>query len=96
MQHDSFGGGTISEWCKSRNFSRSTFYRLPDDDKPVVIYLRRKPLITAEADRDWWERMNKRYGSGAGDDLWSPRVRPAVVRNGAELPAVLQIAIRGD
>jgi hypothetical protein len=38
----------------------------------------------------------ERYGYGSGDDLWSPSFRPAVVRIGAELPAALQIAIRGD
>ena len=57
-----FPGGTISEWCDHRHFSRSLFYKLPDEDKPVVIRLGEKPLITTEADQDWWERMKAKFG----------------------------------
>ena len=60
-----FPGGTIAEWCDHRKVSRSLFYKLPDAEKPVVIRLGEKPLITAEADQDWWQRMKERFGSNS-------------------------------
>jgi len=37
----------------------------------------------------------ERYGYASGDALWSPSFRPVSLRIGAELPARLQLVLRG-
>ncbi len=51
------GAFSIPEWCASIGISRAFFYKLPLDQRPTVIKLGRRALITREASAEWQERM---------------------------------------
>lgn len=49
---------SIDEWCALRRVSRAQYYRLRrSGDSPEAIYIRGKPIITAEADEKWQAKM---------------------------------------
>ena len=59
----------IDSFCAVHSFSRSKFYELPEDDKPELIYVGAKPLITREAAARWREKMEARRRNEGTADL---------------------------
>jgi hypothetical protein len=51
---------SIPEWCTSIGISRAFFYKLPTDERPVVVKLGRRSIITRRASEAWQERMTRR------------------------------------
>jgi hypothetical protein len=51
---------SVSEWCGSIGISRAFFYKLPQEQRPTVIRLGRRSLITRQASAEWQERMMQR------------------------------------
>lgn len=56
---------TISEWCAMAGISRAFFYKLSPEQRPAVVKLGRKPLITRKAAADWQDRMTAAATGGA-------------------------------
>ena len=56
---------SIAEWCEANTISKAFFYKLPECDRPAVLELGRRRLITREASADWRKRMTKRQGTEA-------------------------------
>ena len=48
-------GYSIREWCARRNVSPSSFYRLPESERPLVLSIGGRKIITKAAD-ELWER----------------------------------------
>ena len=48
---------TLADWCARVGVSRNTFYRMDAAERPAVIRLGRRLLISKEAYADWRARM---------------------------------------
>ena len=48
---------SIAEWCAAVGISRAFFYKLPPDQRPAIIKLGRRSLITPESSAAWKKRM---------------------------------------
>ena len=48
---------TVAEFCRSIGISRAFFYKLPAEQRPGIIRLGRRVLITREAAANWRELM---------------------------------------
>ena len=57
---------TIDEFCEAHKISRSLFYKLPECDRPKVVRLGRRRIITMEAAADWRERLERQGGTAMG------------------------------
>ena len=53
--HDEIAAWNIVAWCRRYDIARSTYYTLTD--KPDVMRIGRRVLITREADEAWRARM---------------------------------------
>jgi hypothetical protein len=51
---------SIREWCAANGIAVSTFYAAPAADKPAIIRLGKRCLITNEAHEAWRVRMEGR------------------------------------
>ena len=51
---------SISEWCRLVGISRAFFYRLSREDRPTVVKLGRRSLITRTGALEWQQRMEGR------------------------------------
>ena len=51
---------TIDEFCKSHGFSRSTFYNLPETDRPALMQVAGRKRVSREAAAEWRRRMEAR------------------------------------
>ena len=54
---------SIPEWCRLIGISRAFFYKLSPDQRPTVIKLGRRSLITRRASTEWQDRMTQRAES---------------------------------
>lgn len=54
-------GFAIAEWCQAAGISRATFYALPSELRPALVYIGARPVIT-ESPAEWLERA--RQGGG--------------------------------
>ena len=48
---------TLADWCARVGVSRNTFYRMAAADRPVIIRLGRRVLISEKAYAEWRARM---------------------------------------
>ena len=48
---------SLAEWCEKVGVSLNTYYRLAADDRPAVIRLGRRVLVSQESHTDWCSRM---------------------------------------
>lgn len=57
---DAAAGWPIPVWARRRGFGKTTAYKIIAEGRgPRVIYpTNSRPIVTAEADREWLERMN--------------------------------------
>jgi predicted DNA-binding transcriptional regulator AlpA len=54
---------SVREWCARRGCCPATFYnRLPYGEMPSIIKIGRRTIITAEADEEWRQRMERAAG----------------------------------
>ncbi len=51
---------TIPEFCVSVGISKSTYYNLPIEDRPVEMAIRGSKRISRESRFDWRRRMEAR------------------------------------
>lgn len=51
---------SINEFCERHRISRSHFYDLPDDDKPRLMRVGKRVLISREAAAAWRMRMEEK------------------------------------
>ena len=51
---------SVAEWCALIGISRAFFYKLSPDQRPTVIKLGRRSLITRRASVEWQDRMTQR------------------------------------
>ena len=49
---------TVAEFCRSIGISCAFFYKLSESQRPTVIRLGRRVLITREAAAEWRARMS--------------------------------------
>jgi hypothetical protein len=50
---------SVSQFCKLHNISRSLFYSLAEHERPVVMQVGSKRLISAEAAEAWRRKMEQ-------------------------------------
>ena len=50
---------TIGEFCTSNGISRSTYYNLPPEDRPIEMLIGRSKRISREARFEWRRRMER-------------------------------------
>lgn len=43
----------IDDWCKAHGISRAMFYKLPESERPRVMLVGTRRLISKEASADW-------------------------------------------
>lgn len=53
---------SIVEFCAAHGISRASFYKLPESQRPRIMRVLHKQLITEEAAADW-RRMMERISS---------------------------------
>ena len=58
-------GYTIVGLCEALHISRSHFYNLPPEDRPKIIRLGRRVVITPQAAAEWLAEMQRRTEADA-------------------------------
>jgi len=48
---------SVADFCAAHGISVSTFYSLPDEDRPVLIRLGGRVIITLRAAEEWRQQM---------------------------------------
>jgi hypothetical protein len=82
MTTESRGAYSVSEWCQHRGICPATFYnRLPFGEMPAVVKIGRRTIITAEADAEWRQRMERQSVAEAPRLDRAPRGRPKGLRH---------------
>lgn len=68
MADDLSAGWPIPQWARRRGFSKTTAYQLLREGRgPQLIYpTPARPIVTAEADRAWLERMEREARERSG------------------------------
>lgn len=56
---------SVTEFCRLHRFSRAMFYALPEADRPKIMKVGKRTLISAEAARVWRVVMERRAGQRA-------------------------------
>jgi len=51
---------TLREFLADNQFSRAAWYRIPPEDRPRVVRIGRKILISTESAAEWRARMERR------------------------------------
>jgi len=51
---------SISEFCRMHGIGRTLFYNLPPHERPAIMMVGGKRLISAEAAEAWRRRMERR------------------------------------
>jgi hypothetical protein len=51
---------TLREFLADNKFSRAEWYRIPAEDRPRVVRIGRKILISAESAAEWRARMERK------------------------------------
>lgn len=58
--NDEYDAYPLTVFCKKHGFSRSTYYLLPQEDRPQEMRIGKRVLITKEAAARWRERMERK------------------------------------
>lgn len=56
----------IKQWALRRVGSQGTYYRLPPDERPELIFINGQPMVSPEADARW-VRMMEAKAAEAGE-----------------------------
>jgi hypothetical protein len=50
---DETAADSIPDFCRNHGFSRSLFYKLPPDERPKLIRVGKRQLISKESQAEW-------------------------------------------
>lgn len=53
---------SIDEWCKAHGISRAMFYKLPEAERPRLMYVGRRRLVSKEASAEWRRKREEIAG----------------------------------
>ena len=56
---------SIPAFCQAHGFSRSGFYNLPEDQRPRIMRVGGRTLITQESAAEWRRRMENKTAEAA-------------------------------
>ena len=55
---------SVSEFCRRNNIGVTTYYSLPEDDRPATMRIGRRVLISKESAAAWRRRMTEKTAAG--------------------------------